>query len=391
MRVRKGYVISILIMLGVAGLLIIALRPSPMKVEAARVGRGPLRVTVEEEGETRAHDRFVVAAPIAGRLTRVELHEGDAVARGQVVARINPLPLDQREREELLARIQVTEALRHESDAHVAHVHADYEQARRERERAERLAKDGLISTQALEQSRNAETTSANELEAARFKAAAAASDVKVARAGLVALELERGGASRVVRLHSPVSGRVLRIIEKSERVVTSGAPLVILGDPHQIEVVADFLSTDVVKIKAGMPVLLEGWGGEPSLRGRVRVVEASAFTKVSALGIEEQRVNVVADFVDPPGPLGDGFRVEAQVILWEGEQVLKAPSSALFRHGDGWSVFVVEEGRARRRHVETGHRSQLETEILQGIEAGAAVILHPTNELADGMRVEVR
>jgi len=391
MRARKSHVISIVLVFIVAGLLITALRPSPMKVEAARVERGPLRVTVEEEGETRAHDRFIVAAPITGRLTRVELEDGDAVALGQVVASINPLPLDEREREELQARVKAAEALKLEADQRTAHTQADYEQARRERERAERLARDGLISTQALEQARNFEATSASELAAAKFKAAAAASEVKVAKAGLIAIEAERSGASRLVRLRSPISGRVLRIIEKSERVVTAGTPLVTLGDPSKLEAVADFLSTDAVKIKAGMPVVLEGWGGEPSLRGRVRVIEASAFTKVSALGIEEQRVNVVADFVDPPGPLGDGFRVETQVILWEGEQVLKVPSSALFRHGDGWSVFVIENGRARRRDVETGHRSQLETEIERGVEEGDVVILHPANQLADSARVEPR
>jgi HlyD family secretion protein len=391
MKINRSRIIFVLFTLAAAALLIFALRPSPPKVEIAQVDRGRLVVTVDEEGEARAHDRFVIAAPIAGRLTRVELHEGDAVGLGQVVAAINPLPLDQREREELLARIQSAEALRLEADAQVAHVQADYEQARRERERGDRLVRGGLVSTQSVEQARNLEATSLSELEAARFKATAAASNVREAKAGLVALEAEPKGPSRTVRLHSPVKGKVLRIVEKSERVVASGAPLLILGDPNKLEVVTDFLSTDAVKIRAGMPVILEGWGGDRQIRARVRIVEASAFTKVSALGIEEQRVNVVADLIDSPGPIGDGYRVEARIVIWEGEQVLKAPSSALFRHGAGWSLFGVEDGRLRRFDVETGHRSQFETEILQGLEAGEAVVLHPTNELTEGMRVEPR
>ena len=378
MRVKKRHIISILVTIVIAGLFVIALLPSPIRVEVASAKRGPLRVTVDEEGETRAHYRFVVAAPVAGRLARVGLNDGDNVSRGEVVASINPLPLDKREREEVLARVQAAESLKGEADERVTNARANYEQARRERERAERLAKAGLVSTQSLEQAQNAEATSASELEAAKHNAGAAASQVRVVRAGLVAIEVGRDDATRVVKLRSPVSGRVLRVIEKSERVVTAGTPVMVLGDPGKLEIVVDLLSTDAVKVRQGMPLLLEGWGGEQEIRARVRVVEASAFTKVSALGIEEQRVNIVADFVDPPGPLGDGYRVEASIIIWEGENVLKAPLSALFRHGDGWSVFIVEDGVARRRDVEIGHRSQFEAEIVGGLVESTSVILHP-------------
>ncbi len=389
MKVKRSRIIYGFLTLVAAGLVVIALLPSPEKVEVARAGRGPMRVTVDEEGEARAHDRFIVAAPVAGRLTRVELHDGDRVRLGQVVASINPLPLDPREREEIIARVQAADNLRREADERVSHARADYEQAQRERQRAEKLAKDGLISIQVLEQAQNAEITSASELEAAKFKASAAASDVQVAKAGLLAIDAQRSDASRIVRLRSPVGGRVLRVIEKSERVVTAGTPLIMLGDPAKLEVVVDLLSTDAVNVKAGMPVLLGGWRGEQEIRARVRVVESSAFTKVSALGVEEQRVNIVADFLDPPGPLGDGYRVEARIVIWQGENALKVPSSALFRRGDGWSVFAVEQGVARRRDVEIGHRSQFEVEILGGIEEGAALILHPNNQLEDGARVE--
>jgi len=281
--------------------------------------------------------------------------------------------------------------LKRSADEAVEHARADYEQAKRDLRRAENLVEGGVISRQSLEQARNAGTISKNELEAARFKAQASASEVNVAKAGLIAVESGQSGANRLVTLRSPVRGRVLRVIEKSERVVTSGTPIVVVGDPRKLEVVVDLLSTDAVKVRPGAAMLLENWGGEAPIMARVRIVEPSAFTKVSALGIEEQRANVVADFVDPPGPLGDGYRVEARIVIWEAESVLKVPSSALFRHGDGWSVFVVENGKAIRREVKIGHRSQFETEVLSGIEESAQVVVHPTNQISDGARVEVR
>lgn len=372
--------------LALAALVVYALLPSPLRVEVGRSQRGPMRVTVDEEGETRAHDRFSVAAPIPGRLMRVEFEEGDLVGQNQVVALIDPLPLSQREREEVLARVEAAEAAKRQADARVGHARADYELARRDRHRAEGLARDGVISTQALEQAHNAELTGAEELEAARYSARVAESEVKVARAGLVSLQPGNGG--RIVQIRSPVSGRVLRIQEKSERVVQPGAPILTLGDPAKIEVVVDVLSTDAVKIKPGADVFLEGWGGDRPLRARVRLVEPSGFTKVSALGVEEQRVNVIADFVDPPGPLGDGYRVEVRIVVWSAENVLKVPASAVFRRGQGWSVFLIEKGRARPRDVEIGHRSETEVEILRGLNEGAQLILHPSNQTRDGLRV---
>ena len=391
MKKKLTRIVSYLLALCVVALIVVAFLPSPIRVETARITTGPLQVTVDEEGEARAHDRFVVAAPIAGRLTRVELHDGDAISQGQVVAIINPLPIDQRELAEITARVQSAEALKRSADEAIEHARADYEQAQRDLRRAEDLVETGVISRQSLEQARNAETIARNELGAARFKAEAAASEVKVAKAGLIAVESQQSGTSRIVTLRSPVRGRVLQVIEKSERVVTSGTPIITVGDPSKLEIVVDLLSTDAVKVKPGAAVLLENWGGEAPIRARVRTVEASAFTKVSALGIEEQRTNIVADFVDPPGPLGDGYRVEARIIIWEADRVLKIPSSALFRHGDAWSIFVVDNGKAIRREVEIGHRSQFEAEVLGGIEAGSVLILRPTNQLADGARVEER
>ena len=191
--------------------------------------------------------------------------------------------------------------------------------------------------------------------------------------------------------MRPPAAGRILQVLEKSERVVASGTPLVVLSNPKKLEIVVDLLSTDAVKVKPGAPVIIENWGGPTPLRARVRTIEPYGFTKTSALGIEEQRVNIIADFVDPTDGLGDGYRVDARIVIWENATVLKIPSSALFRSGPHWNVFVIDNGRARVREVEAGHRSSSETEILNGLTDGAEVILHPANDLEDGARVKIR
>lgn len=379
----------IVFVLAIVALLIFALLPSPLKVEATRPQRGALQVSIDEEGEARAHDRFVIAAPVAGRLQRLELHDGDTVERGAVVAFIEPVPIDPKERIEINARVQAAEAAKREAEARAEHAREDYEQARRERARAEALARDGLVSTQTLEQARNAEITGANELEAARDRVAAENSNVKIAKAGLIAVGIESNDSTKVVKLTAPVRGRVLSVVEKSERVVNSGTPIIILGDPKRLEIVVDVLSTDAVKIQAGMPVLLEGWGGDKPIKAKVRLVEPMAFKKVSALGVEEQRVNVIADFIERSEPLGDGYRVEARIIIWQAEQVLKVPASALFRHAQGWSVFIIEGGKALRRDVKLGHRNAFEVEIVEGLNESDEIVLHPTNQLTDGASVE--
>ena len=371
-----------------AGAFALILIPDPVPVETTEVTAGPLQATVDEDGETRAHDRFVLSAPVSGRVLRIELHEGDPVAQGGLVAELWPLPLSAREREEQLARIAVAEALAREAGERVRRAQVEYEQSRRERQRMEKLAEGGFVSHQEAEQATVAETTSANELEAARFRVRSAEAEVRAARAALLALDAARGGSARIF-VRSPVAGKVLRIAEKSERVVIAGAPLMTIGDPTRLEIVIDLLSTDAVKVKAGMPVLVEGWGGDKPLRARVRVVEPYGFTKISALGVEEQRVNIIADFVDPPGPLGDGYRVEVKIVTWSAERVLRVPVSALFRHDGAWAVFVVDGGRARRREVKIGQRSALEAEVLQGLRGGETVIRHPSNDIMDGTRVK--
>ncbi|MBX9601457.1 MAG: efflux RND transporter periplasmic adaptor subunit [Bryobacteraceae bacterium] len=366
------------------------MQSEPAIVDTAQVVSGPLRVTIDQEGKTRAHDRFVIAAPVAGRLERLELHEGDSVQAGQVVASIHPVPLDPREREQLAARLESARNLQREANAAIGRVQADFEQKRRDRERNEILARNGDIPQQTLEQSRSAEKAAAAELAAMRFRAEAAESDVRAAQAALMATE-NRSDGSQVVKLRSPVRGRVLQVMERSERVVASGAAVVVLGDATHLEIVIDVLSTDAVKVRAGMPVLLEGWGGGRTLRARVRTVEPYAFTKVSALGIEEQRVNVIADFVDPPGPLGDGYRVEARIIIWEAPNVTKLPASSLFRRGEKWAVFVIQNGVATVREVEIGRRGEFEVEVRGGVKPSEIVVVHPPNSLAEGAKVRAR
>jgi HlyD family secretion protein len=362
-------------------------RPGPIPVQTSKAIRGSMRVTVDEEGETRARDRFVVAAPIPGRMLRVELEQGDLIRKDQMVAKIEPLPLNQQQREEVLARIETAEATKRQADASAEHAREDYQQAHREFKRREHLGR--AISMEELEQARNAEVTSAKELEAAEFRALAAASEVKVARAGLVGIE---GGSVQptVISIHSPVSGRVLQVVEKSERVVQAGAPLLVVGEPRKLEIVTDVLTTDAVNIGPGSSVELKGWGGDHPLRAKVRLVEPSGFTKVSALGVEEKRVNVIADFVDSPDRLGDGYRVETSIVTWEASDVLKIPVSAAFRESEGWSVFILEGGKAHRQGIKVGHRNQTAVEILDGLAEGQEVVLHPSNQLSDGVRVQV-
>lgn len=384
-------IVQVLVLLAIAALVVFAIRPRPLLVEAGRVVTGPLRETVEAEGETRAHDRYTVAAPVTGRLMRIELHDGDRVTAGQTVAFMRPAPLDDREREAAAARVTAAEALLRAAGEQAAHDRAGLEQSRRELIRTEQMAGQGIATAQALEQARTAEQFAAKTLKASEYRSRAAAAQLKETRAALLASEPGQAGGGRIITLRIDRSGPVLRILEKSERVVTAGTPLLLIGDPQKLEVVVDVLSSDAVRIRPGADVLLDEWGGEQPFKARVRVVEPYAFTKISALGIEEQRVNIVADFIDPPGPLGDGYRVLARIVTWSKDVVLKIPISALFRQGESWCVFVVEQGRARRRTVTAGHRNQSEVEIVTGLGKDETVIMHPSNQLEDGMRVRVQ
>ena len=365
--------------------------PEPVEVELATVARGPLEVTVDQQGEVRVHDRYVIAAPVAGKLIRVDLREGDPVSAGQTVATLEPAPLDPRAREEALARLAAARAVVAEAQHRVSQAAAALALAKRERERFELLVAERFVSSEAAEKARTAEKTAEAELEAARSRETAARYERQVAEAALLALPATNGREKRLVNLQSPVAGKVLRVLERSERTVAAGTQVMVIGDPTRYEIVADVLSTDAVKVEPGAPVRLVEWGGDKTLAARVRVVEPYAFTKVSALGIEEKRVNVVMDPVDSLGPLGDGYRVEARIIIWSAPDALQIPAAAVFRDGDGWAVFVLEGDRARKRAVEIGRRNPFAVQILSGLNAGDRVVKYPGNQIADGTRVQVR
>ena len=383
-------IILLIVVTLVVGLLAMWLKPTPVRVDVAKVSSGPMRVTVDGEGKTRVRDRYVVAAPVAGRLRRITLRRGDNVAQRQLVAEIEPMPLaplDPRQRAEAIGRLRAAEDAGAEVDRIVERYKASYEQARRDLKRSETLARDGVVSHQEVEEAQTAVTTSLREYEAARSRAERAAHDVEVARAALLAAN--RSPAAAIVRVRTPTGGSVLRVLEESERVVSAGAPLLELSNPSELEAVIELLSTDAVKVAPGARVSIENWGGPKALEGRVRLIEPSAFTKISALGIEEQRVNVVVDLLDS-GMLGDGYRVEGKIVVWETTAALRVPVSALFRRGETWSLFRVENGVARLRDVEIGHLTSSQAEVKSGLEEGAAVITHPSKDISDGTRVEV-
>ncbi|HZW20021.1 efflux RND transporter periplasmic adaptor subunit [Noviherbaspirillum sp.] len=373
-----------------AVLLWLLFAPEPVKVELTQVTQGPMQVSVNNQGQVRLHDKFVVAAPVAAELQRIEWHDGDMVRRGQLLATLSPLPMDARQRQEAVARLDAAKALAREAGLRAERAMSDMQLATSERTRIERLVVNEYMSPQAAEKALTAERASRAEWDAAKSRQQAAQADVRVAEAALMASDIagNASGGKRQIDLHAPVDGYVLKVHERSARTVPAGAPLVTIGDSARYEIVADVLSSDAVKIRPGHLMLLDGWGGGKLLQAKVRLVEPVAFTKVSALGVEEQRVNVVADPVESLGPLGDGYRVEARIVIWSADKVDKVAGSSLFRVGDAWHVFVVEDGRAREREVRIGQRNQDEAQVLSGLAPGTTVVRYPSNALTDGVRV---
>lgn len=367
-------------------MIVLAFLPKPVAVESAKAAQGAMQVAIEAEGKTRVRDQYTLAAPVTGRLARIDLIEGNRVVAGSPVASIYPSALDAMQREELERRIDAAESVLHQATVAVDEASARLKQAERERDRVRDVAVVGAVSRQDMDRAEDAVTAAARDLAAARFRAQGAASEVAVAKAGRIALS---GGQAMLLR--SPADGRVLRVLEKSERMVQAGTPLMQVGDPNGLEIVIDVLSSDAVKVEPGASILIEGWGGDAALRARVAYIEPAAFTKISALGVEEQRVNIIAELVEPATKLGDGYRVDARIILWEGNNVLKVPTSALFRDKGQWSLFVIEDGVAYRRDVNIGRMNPFEAEVIDGIKEGDEVIVHPPDNVADGIDVEVR
>jgi HlyD family secretion protein len=385
-----------LVLLCAALAVVLALRPRPVPVDVVTVTRGSLAVAVEESGMTRVIDRYLVSAPAMGSVSRSAFEPGDTVREGDVLGRIVPTLsplLDERARSEAEAQLSVALSALGQSQALAARAGLAKEQAERELARTEQLASSGSLPPQALEQGQFDLRMRAQELSSAEFATKVASEQVRAARAAL-GRDGERAAAGHYVDVLAPVSGRVLRVHQKSAGVVQAGAPLLEVGDPTALEVVVDLLTTDAVRVVPGTPVSIEGWGGDGPLAGRVRRVEPSAFTRPSALGVDEQRVNVIVALTDPRerwAALADGFRVEARLILWQGSGVTKVPHGAVFRHGDGWAVFRLESDVAHVTRVVLGHRGDTDVEVLSGLGPGAVVVVHPGDRVKDGARVEAR
>ena len=374
--------------------------PQPVPADLVEDRHGTLLISLDDEGETRVRDIYVLSAPVAGRALRIEAEAGDRVVAGEtVVAEIEPIDpafLHPRSEAQAQADINAAESARDLALARVDSARAELEFAESELQRARRLVSDKLISEHALDEAERGFKTRKAELATARAALQVSSFELERARAQLVSPTetRERGERCECIPIRAPVTGRILRVLHESEGVVAAGEPLVEIGNPGDLEIVTDLLSTDAVRAAAGQRVIIERWGGEQPLEGRVRRVEPFGFTKVSALGIEEQRVNVIIDITSPPeqwARLGHGYQLETRIVLSERGDALKLPLTALFRDGARWAVYVEESGRARLRHVEIGERSQLEASIRQGLQAGERVIEHPGNRIADGVRITPR
>ncbi len=391
--------IGVMAIIAALALLVIAFLPKPVPVEVASVVRGPFQQTVEEDGKTRVRERYVVSAPLAGHLLRIQLKEGDPISRNKLLAVMvpgAPALLDVRTERELQERLGAAEDERLRAGASVERAKAALDQAKADIERTHQLAKEGLVSPAQLERDELDLKLRSREMEAAQFEDNVAEHQVELARAAL--LRAQQGAGAHPVNerleIRSPVPGRVLRVLQESEGMVALGTPLLEIADPSDLEVVVDVLTTDAVQIRPGMPVRIERYGGGFSLEGRVRLIEPSAFTKISALGVEEQRVNVVIDIISPFEQwkaLGDGYRVETQIIVFNEENSVKIPVSALFREADQWAVFVLSSGQAHKRIVQVGRRGGAEALIEHGLEPGEQVIVYPSDAVQDGIRVKQR
>ena len=377
----------------VVAILAVALWPSAIEIDVATVGRGAMQVTIDEEGETRVRERFVVSAPVMGRVERIELEPGDPVVRGKtVVARLMPAPaplIDVRTQAELAAAVEAARAAVGQAQAEQQRATALRTRAQSTVARLQSLLKSGAISGDELEAAQTTLRSAEEAVHAAEFAVARVEHELQLARARLK----PSGAGGGLVTVVAPVNGVVLKRMRESATVVPIGEPLLEIGDPASLEIVSDLLSTDAVRVSRGAPVIIDQWGGSGPLEGLVRRVEPSGFLKVSALGVEEQRVNVVIDFAGETGPgnLGDGFRVEVRIVTWQETAVLKVPVGALFRRGEEWAVFLVDGGRARLRPLQVGQRNDREGQIINGLSEGQTVVVHPPDTLTDGARVRVR
>lgn len=394
MRWRR-WIWGSLLLAAIAAALIWAFMPPPVLVELAPVIRGPLRVTVEEEGRTRIKDRYVVSAPMTGTARRIELEVGDAVRRGQVLTHLDPLSssiLDPRQRAEAQAQLAAAESRRQAAQENARSAEAEAHYWEEELKRLQELYERGIIPRAQVDHAESQAQQSRARQRSALFSIQVARAEVEAARSALSYSAAAGATTGEALAIRSPVTGQVLKVHRENAGVVSAGEALIEIGNPDSLEVEVELLSADAVRLKPGTRVLLQSWGGSGPLEARVRTIEPIGFTKTSALGVEEQRVLIIADFVSPPAQwrrLGHGYRVEASFVLWEADHVLQVPGSALFRSGEGWAVFVVEQGIARLRRVQLGQRSSVAAEIRSGLREGEKMVMHPGDNVSDGARVK--
>jgi len=386
--------------LGIGGGLAYAFREQPRAVDMGAVSRGDMQVTIDGEGRTRVRDVYVVSSPVGGRKLRISKKVGEPVLAGKtVLAAIepnDPIFLDVRSEAEATARIKAAEAASSLADAELSRFQAELEFARADLNRATELVKRGTISTRDLERANLEVRTRDAAVSTAQANLRVKRFQLETARAALIDPS-ENGGTRSggcCVQVRSPVDGQVLRVLVESESVVQAGAPLLEIGDPKRLEIIVDLLSSDAVQVRVGDEVLIDEWGGDSVLPGVVRRIEPAGFTKVSALGIEEQRVNVLIDLIGPApayARLGHGFRVETNIVVWRAKDILRLPMSALFRADDDWAVFTVIGGKAALRRVKIGHTNGTYAELLDGLKADDQVIQHPSDIIVEGSLVVAR
>lgn len=379
----------------VVAAIVVGFLPKPIRVETASVQRGPLVVSVLEEGKTRIRHRHTISPPVAGFLNRVELRAGAPIRAGHtVLATIEPTLsplLDPRARAEAEVRVRAAEAVKQSREAERERAATALDLARRELARAESLRKTEVISAREWDQAENRVQMLSREANVAEFAVRVAEFEIAQTRAALVQVQRPPGESAEPFRIVSPVDGYVLNVFQESARAIAAGEPIMEVGDPRDLEAEIELLSSDAVAVAPGAEVSIEQWGGETPLRGRVTVVERAGFTKISALGVEEQRVRVRVDFIDPIPTgrvLGDRFRVEARIVTWRSDDVLLVPTGALFRRGGDWMTFVVEGGRAHARVVAIAHHNGSAAEVMKGLEAGDRVIVHPPDSVGEDVRV---
>lgn len=375
-----------------------ALRPRPVEVEVAAVTSGPLTVSVLEEGKTRIRHRYLVTPPLSGYLRRVELRAGDRIVAGEtVLARIQPQPssfLDPRARAESEARVRMAEAAKMQRQTQIDRAQDALALAQKELVRARELKRSGSIATKDWDTAESQVNVLTRELHTAEFALQVAEFERVQAEAALMQAKNPGSEVTEPFTILAPVSGFVLNVLEESARILLAGTPIMEVGDPTDIEAEIELLSSDAVGVRPGAAVSIEQWGGDAPLRGKVTVVEPGGYTKVSSLGVEEQRVKVRVDFIDPLPPgitFGDRFRVEARIVTWHADDVLQIPTGALFRRGGDWMTFIYDGGKARLAKVEIAHNNGVAAELRSGLKLGQQVILHPPDAVADGAAVRSR